>query len=169
MLFRSDLAQKVSDYVLCVHNNSVERYGTPEEIFTSEYIMQLYGATRGSYNASFGSLEMERVQGKPEVFVIGGGGKGIPVYRQLQRQGIPFAAGVLHENDLDYPVAAALAVEVIPEQSFEPIGEAAFAQAAALVEGATPTSTRSTKASRWKTATSPTTVCTPTTSAPANI
>lgn len=133
-LHELDLAQKVSDYVLCVHNNSVERYGTPEEIFTSEYIMQLYGATRGSYNASFGSLEMERVQGKPEVFVIGGGGKGIPVYRQLQRQGIPFAAGVLHENDVDYPVAAALAVEVIPEQSFEPIGEAAFAQAAALVE-----------------------------------
>lgn len=133
-LHELDLAQKVSDYVVCVHNNSVERYGTPEEIFTSEYITQLYGATRGSFNADFGSLEMERILGKPEVFVIGGGGSGIPVYRRLQRQGIPFAAGVLHENDLDYPVAAALAVEVITEQSFEPIGEVAFSRAAALME-----------------------------------
>lgn len=133
-LHELDLAQKVSDYVLCVHNRTVERYGTPEEIFHPEYITQLYGVVRGSFNADFGSLEMERIFGKPEVFVIGGGGVGIPVYRQLQRQGIPFAAGVLHENDLDYPVAAALAVEVITEQSFEPIGEAAFSKAAALLE-----------------------------------
>ena len=108
-LHELDLAQKVSDYVVCVHNNAIERYGPPEEIFTSDYIMELYGATRGSYNADFGCLEMEPARGKPEIFVIGGGGSGIPVYRQLQRRGIPFTAGVLQENDVDYPVAKALA------------------------------------------------------------
>lgn len=128
-LHELDLAQKVSDYVVCVHNNAIERCGPPEEIFTSEYIMQLYGTTRGSYNADFGCLEMEAVQGSPQVFVIGGAGSGIPVYRQLQRQGIPFAAGVLHENDLDYPVAKALAAEVIAEKSFEPVSEASLAKA----------------------------------------
>lgn len=128
-LHELDLAQKVSDYVVCVHNNAVERCGPPEEIFTSDYIMRLYDADKGSYNADFGSLEMEAVRGVPEVFVIGGGGSGIPVYRRLQRRGVPFAAGILHENDLDYPVAKALAVEVISEQSFEPIGDAAFARA----------------------------------------
>lgn len=133
-LHELDLAQKISDYVVCVHNNMIERCGTPEEIFTSAYITQLYCMTKGSYNADFGSLELGRVCGSPEVFVIGGGGSGIPVYRQLQRRGIPFAAGVLHENDLDYPVAAALAVKVITEQSFEPIGENSFSEAAALVE-----------------------------------
>ena len=133
-LHELDLAQKVSDYVVCVHNNAIERYGPPEEIFTSEYIMELYGATRGSYNADFGCLEMEPARGKPEIFVIGGGGSGIPVYRQLQRRGIPFTAGVLQENDVDYPVAKALAVEVIGERSFEPIGESAFARAAARMK-----------------------------------
>ena len=108
--------------------------GPPEEIFTSDYIMELYGATRGSYNADFGCLEMEPARGKPEIFVIGGGGSGIPVYRQLQRRGIPFTAGVLQENDVDYPVAKALAVEVIGERSFEPIGESAFARAAARMK-----------------------------------
>ncbi len=129
-LHELDLAQKISDYVVCVHNNIIERYGPPEEIFTSAYIMELYGAARGSYNADFGCLELEPVRGLPEVFVIGGGGSGIPVYRRLQRQGIPFAAGVLHENDLDHPVAKALAAEVISERSFAPISDAAFVKAA---------------------------------------
>ena len=69
-----------------------------------------------------------------EVFVIGGNGSGIPVYRKLQRQGIPFAAGVLHENDLDYPVAKALAVQVISERPYEPIGEAAYEEALQVME-----------------------------------
>ena len=62
-LHELDLAQKVSDYVVCVHNNAIERYGPPEEIFTSDYIMELYGATRGSYNADCGCLEMEPARG----------------------------------------------------------------------------------------------------------
>lgn len=132
-LHELDLAQKISDYVVCVRGDVVERQGPPEEIFTSGYIMTLYGAARGSYNALFGSLELEAAQGEPEVFVIGGGGAGIPVYRRLQRQGIPFAAGVLHANDLDFPVAQALAARVIPEKAFHPVGEAAFQAAAGVM------------------------------------
>ena len=133
-LHELDLAQKISDYVVCVHGDVIERQGPPEEIFTADYMMELYGAARGSYNALFGSLELEPVRGEPRVFVIGGGGSGIPVYRRLQRQGVPFAAGVLQENDVDYPVAAALAVRVVKEESFRPVGEAAFRQAAEVME-----------------------------------
>lgn len=128
-LHELDLAQRISDYVVCVHDGAIERCGTPEEIFTSDYIMALYGTTKGSYNADFGCLELEAVRGAPEVFVIGGGGSGIATYRRLQRRGIPFAAGVIPENDLDYPVAKALAARVISEKSFEPISEEAFQQA----------------------------------------
>ena len=133
-LHELDLAQKVSDYVVCVHGSVIARYGPPEEIFTPDYIPTLFGVTRGSYNAEFGCLELEPVRGTPQVFVIGGGGSGIPWYRQLQRKGIPFAAGVLQENDLDYPVAKALAVQVIAERPFRPIGEEAFGQAKAILE-----------------------------------
>ena len=132
-LHELDLAQKVSDYVVCVRGDAVERQGPPEEIFTPDYIMSLYGAARGSYNALFGSLELEAVSGAPEVFVIGGGGAGIPAYRKLQRQGVPFAAGVLQENDLDYPAARALAAEVVSEEPFQPVGEASFRQAAEVM------------------------------------
>ncbi|MGN1031807.1 MAG: ABC transporter ATP-binding protein [Butyricicoccaceae bacterium] len=128
-LHELDLAQKISDQVLCIRNDRIDRCGTPEEIFTDDYICELYRVTRGSYNGFYGSLELEPPQGAPQLFVIGGGGAGIPVYRRLQQLGIPFAAGVLQENDLDYPVAQALAAEVITERAFEPIGESAMQQA----------------------------------------
>ena len=35
-LHELDLAQKISDKVICVHGEYIEKYGTPEEIFTSE-------------------------------------------------------------------------------------------------------------------------------------
>lgn len=110
-LHEIDLAQKLSDRLICVHNGRIERCGTPEQVFTGDYIRTLYDLERGTYNEQFGSLELERVTGEPRVFVIGGGGSGTALYRRLQRRGIPFAAGVLPENDVELPTARALAVE----------------------------------------------------------
>ena len=134
-LHELDLAQKISDRVVCVANNAVDRCGTPEEIFTSDYIEALYGMESGSYNALFGSLEMARVPGEPKVFVIGGGGCGIPVYRALQRRGVPFAAGILAENDVDYAVAKALAAETVYVPAFAPMDEGAVTRAKSLMLG----------------------------------
>lgn len=133
-LHELDLAQKISDRVICVHGDRIEKYGSPEEIFTSEYVHHLYGITTGSYNAAFGCLEMDPPKGKPQVFVIGGNGKGIPVYRKLQRAGIPFAAGVLHKNDMDYQVAEVLAAEVVAEEAFMEISEINFRKAEKLMD-----------------------------------
>ena len=134
-LHELDLAQKISDRVVCVASNAVDRCGTPEEIFTNEYIEALYGMEAGSYNALFGSLEMGRVEGQPRAFVIGGAGRGIPVYRALQRRGVPFAAGILPENDVDYAVAKALAVETVAVPAFAPMDEGAFDRAKAVMLG----------------------------------
>lgn len=128
-LHELDLAQKISDKIVCVNQASIERCGAPEEIFTDEYIRSLYGLTSGSFNAYFGCVEMEGVKGRPRVFVIPGNGQGIPVYRRLQRQGIPFATGVLHKNDMDYPVAKALAAQVVGEEPFEPISKEKLSKA----------------------------------------
>lgn len=125
-LHELDLAQKISDFVICVHGSRIERAGTPEEIFTSENIHELYDISTGSYNANFGCIEMESVSGATEVFVIAGGGSGIPVFRRLQRMRIPFAAGVLHKGDVDHEAALALAGRVIEEQAFEPVSPEKF-------------------------------------------
>lgn len=133
-LHELDLAQRISDYVMCVRDNHIDRYGTPEEVFTQDYMEKLYGMTRGSYNARFGCLELEAVRGTPKVFVIGGNGSAAGTYRRLQRKGIPFATGVIPENDLDYPVAKALAAEIITEKAFEPISAEAYEQARKSME-----------------------------------
>lgn len=132
-LHELDLAQKISDLVVCVHPTGIQRCGTPEEVFTPEYIHSLYGVSEGQYEPLFGSVELPKVTGEPEVFVIGGGGAGIPVYRRLNRLGIPFAAGVLNENDVELPVARALAVQVVTETAFEPISEEKIQEAAAIL------------------------------------
>ena len=133
-LHELDLAQRVSDLVVCVHNNSIEKVGPPEEVFTEDYIARLYELPPGIYSAAYGSLELPRIPGPPKAFVIGGGGSGIPAYRRLRRQGIPFAAGILQEHDLDFPAAKALAVDVISSPAFQPMGEGAYTQALAVLK-----------------------------------
>ncbi|MGN0576157.1 MAG: ABC transporter ATP-binding protein, partial [Ruminococcus sp.] len=87
----------------------------------SEYISRLYGISPSSYNSDFGSVELGCVKDSPDVFVIAGNGSGIRTFRRLQRMNIPFAAGVLHENDIDYAAAKSLASEIISEKPFEPV------------------------------------------------
>lgn len=53
---------------------------------------------------------------------------------QLQRRAFPLPRGSSRKNDVDFPVAAALAVEVVSERSFQPVGEDAFRRAAEAVE-----------------------------------
>lgn len=132
-LHELELAQKFSDQVLCVKDHRADRVGTPEEVFEGDYIQRLYGVEHGSYDAVFGTAEAERIEGDPKVFVIGGGGSGIPIYRRLQRMDIPFAAGVLHENDIDYPVAKALAARIVAERPFETIADERLAEASAIL------------------------------------
>ena len=133
-LHELDLAQRVSDIVVCVEKSGALRMGPPEQIFTEENIRALYGLTQESYNPLFGCAELPPVQGEPQIFVIGGGGSGIPVYRRLQRMGVPFAAGILHRNDLDYPVARALAAELVEEAAYQPVTAGTLARALAVLE-----------------------------------
>lgn len=132
-LHELDLAQKISDRVVCVKNGEITCIGTPEEVFANGSVRELYGLTAGSYDERFGSLELEPVRGEPQALVVGGGGSGIALYRALQRQAVPFAAGVLHESDMDFPVASALACEVVSEQPYQPISGAAFSRALAIM------------------------------------
>lgn len=92
-------------------------------------ISDLYELDSGSFNPLFGSLEMEKPQGEPRLFVIAGGGAGIPVYRALQKRRVPFFTGILQENDVDYQLAKELAAETVAARAFEPIGEREYGAA----------------------------------------
>ena len=149
-LHELDLAQKVSDTIACVRGDRIDRVGTPEEIFAGTYVQELYGVSDRSFDPVTGQIFLcagyENAEGfwehradscqnkdfcsddkilnpvSPQVFVIGGAGSGIPVYNRLWREAIPFAAGILQENDVEYNAAMALASEVVSEKAFFPIG-----------------------------------------------
>lgn len=133
-LHELDLAQRVSDKILCIKGERPDRFGTPEEIFSGGYIEELYGIEKGSLCAYYGTPELLKLHGAPKVFVIGGGGSGIAVYRKLRRLRIPFAAGVIHENDIEYPAASALAAELISEKAFEPVSDENYKKALKLMD-----------------------------------
>lgn len=128
-LHEIDLAEKISDMLICVKGEQIFRCGKPEEIFREETIRELYEIDNGYFDPCFGSLELPKPEGKPEVFVISSCGTGIPVYRRLQKEGIPFAAGILFENDTDYQLARLLAGAVVTERPFEEIGDESYEQA----------------------------------------
>ena len=128
-LHEIELAAKVADYVMCIGTDKTIEFGRPESIFTDERISRLYGLTQGTYNSLYGSAELKRPQGKAHVFVVGGAGTGVFTYRELQRAGIAFLAGILYENDCEYPIAKSLAKDVIVNRMFEPIDEETYKKA----------------------------------------
>lgn len=134
-LHELELAARVSDKILCINGKYVERFGRPEEVFEKGYISKLFAVSLGSFDEENGSMELEQARGEAEIFVIAGGGCGRNVYRRLQRQGIPFVTGIIYQNDLDYPVADALAIEVITADAFEPITESQIIEAKRRLEG----------------------------------
>ena len=133
-LHEIDLAQKIADQILCVKGDHVCYYGTPEQIFEEQTIRELYGIENGFYDPRFGSIELPKVDGEPEVFVIAGCGRGIPLYRKLQKDNIPFATGILYTNDVDYQLARLLAARVITEEPFCQITQEHLREAIQVME-----------------------------------
>ena len=56
-LHELDLARRVSDTIVCVAGDRIDRIGPPEEIFTSDYIARLYHLEHGKYDECFSTLE----------------------------------------------------------------------------------------------------------------
>ena len=56
-LHELDLAERVSDLVVCVAGDRIDRIAPPAEVFTKDYIAQLYHMEHGRYDPCFDSLE----------------------------------------------------------------------------------------------------------------
>ena len=133
-LHETDLAQKYSDRIICINSGKAEKIGTPDEIFSGGYIEKLFGIENGVYNSVYGTAEIKGPRDSPRVFVIGGGGSGTEIYRKLYRSGTPFAAGVIHENDIEFPIVSALASRVAAEKPFEPISHESLEAARRIID-----------------------------------
>ena len=59
-LHELNCAECIADTVLCVRNGGIDRIGSPDDIFRSEYIEELYGMDPGAYKSFFGNAGDER-------------------------------------------------------------------------------------------------------------
>lgn len=133
-LHEIDLAMKVTDKIVCVKGDHIAYYGEPEDIFEEKVIRELYDIDNGYFDTLMGSIELPRPVGEPKVMVLSSCGTGIPVYRKLVKANVPFAAGILYTNDVDYQVARLLAAEVVSVQPFEFLDDAAIVRARELID-----------------------------------
>ena len=117
-----DLALKGCQTVLLVHNGKVVAQGAPEEIVHNGSIQELYDISGAKYNELMGSVELTGSK-SDDIFVTGGNGSGISIYRALSRNGYGLTAGVLHINDADFQVADTICNKVITELPFEKVSE----------------------------------------------
>ena len=60
-LHELDLAQKISDTIACVKGDRIDRVGTPEEIFSGNYVQQLYGVKPQQFEPQTGQV-VERIR-----------------------------------------------------------------------------------------------------------
>lgn len=134
-LHEIDLALKASDEIICVKGERLGPHGAPESILKDRIIEKLYDLEDGSYNLLFGSVELKKPEGEPKTFVLAGGGSGIPVYRELQKKGVPFKTGVLAENDVDFQAAKQLSSEVFSYPAFTEPDDKVLNQALEALRG----------------------------------
>lgn len=133
-LHELDLAAKVSDQIICVKGDHIELFGTPEQVFTDERINHLYELESGSFNTLLGSVELTAPRGEAKTFILAGAGKGIPLFRVLQKKKEAFSCGILFENDVDYQVAKVLAAQTVSVEAFSIISDQQIAQAKACID-----------------------------------
>lgn len=53
-LHELDMAKQISDKIICIKDNRVDRKGSPDEIFTDGYIKELFNITSGDFDEKTG-------------------------------------------------------------------------------------------------------------------
>ncbi|MEG1043702.1 MAG: ABC transporter ATP-binding protein [Oscillospiraceae bacterium] len=112
-----DIAVKSCQTILLIKDGEISVQGKPEEIIKEGTIEKLYNIKGAAYDYLLGNVEMHN-ENPAKIFVLGGGGTAIPVYRLLGRMNIGIVTGILHQNDVDYRVANAMKLNIISQKSF---------------------------------------------------
>ncbi len=127
-----ELAIRICDRIVMVKNGRIVTEGYAEDL-DSEIVEELYGISVAEFDPFLGTFELKG-EGRAKIHVVCGGGTGAGVMRFLAKNRIPFTAGVIHENDIDFYIAKHCAVEVVKERPYEEIRDETLEDAFRLVE-----------------------------------
>jgi iron complex transport system ATP-binding protein len=127
------LAASVCDRLVVMADGMVVASGRPHEVVTRELLRTVYGVT-ADVEISPASGRPTVIVGPPEtavpsldlrVLVVGGAGRGAPLFRMLAERGVQVSAGVLHGTDTDDDVAARMDLVRVSVPPFSAIDDAA--------------------------------------------
>ncbi len=127
-----ELAVRICDRIVMVKDGRVVAEGYAEDL-DSEIVKELYGIGVAEFDPFLGTFELKG-EGRAKIHVVCGGGSGARVMRLLTKNRIPFTAGVIHENDIDFYIAKHCAVGVVKERPYEEIRDETLEDAFRLVE-----------------------------------
>ena len=116
-----DVALKVCDRVMLIKDGKVTLQGIPEEILTPDNIKRIYELRHVTFSHKLGLIEMLNESSSPLFHIVCGAGTGCRIMRYLAKKNISFTAGVLHEGDLDFEAAVALAYGYVSEKPYAEI------------------------------------------------
>ncbi len=127
-----ELAVRICDRIVMVKDGRIVAEGYAEDL-DSEIVKELYGIGVAEFDPFLGTFELKG-EGRAKIHVVCGGGSGARVMRLLTKNRIPFTAGVIHENDIDFYIAKHCAVRIIKERPYEEIRDETLEDAFRLVE-----------------------------------
>jgi len=127
-----NLASRYCDYLLVVKKGVIYAIGSPYEVITTNMIKEVYGCEVSvEYPNSlerpyivFNDEQISVVQKGNEhwVHVVGGGGSGVSLFRNLLNLGWKVSTGVVNVGDSDWQEACRLGVSVIEAPPFCNVG-----------------------------------------------
>ncbi len=130
-LHEIELAFRITDRVVVLDEGRITISGTPESVLNEQEVGKIYPTSSATWSPLFGALELIRSNDydngfapnrcAPYVYVVAGNGTGIPIFRILARNSVPFATGILQENDVDYKLAKLMRANVDATPAFEPV------------------------------------------------
>lgn len=115
-----EIAYRVSDKILVLDEGKLKKYDSPQMIFGTNIVSEMYSNKKISWDPTFGSFELKINQDvKPKIHVVGGHGTGAQVYRLLARLGQNFSTGVLDRIDVDYHLANTIGARVFVKEEID--------------------------------------------------
>jgi iron complex transport system ATP-binding protein len=127
------LAAAVCDRLVVIADGMVVASGQPRDVVTRELLRNVYGVA-AEVDPSPATGRPVVVVASPEtavpaldvrVLVIGGAGRGAPLFRMLAERGVQVSAGVLHGMDTDEDVATRMDLTRVSVPPFSAIDDAA--------------------------------------------
>ena len=129
-----NLATRYSDRILLLKKGSIISQGTPEDVITTENILNAYGmraaVERNRYTGHISVIPLEvnkriRSELNIRVHVISGGGSGQDLINVLYHRGYQLSLGVLNAGDTDWQYARSLKIPISEEKPFSGISDRA--------------------------------------------